>query len=75
MKKLASLAVLGVVALVSTIAQDTNKLAEPLMIQAQGSFMVGGTVITNPGTYNATNRSPSGQTLHGDHAYVFYQVP
>jgi len=61
--------------LVSAIAQDTNKPAEPLMIQAQGSFMVGGTVITNPGTYDATNRSPSGQTLHGDHAYVFYQVP
>ncbi len=75
MKKLAPLAVLGVVALASAIAEDTNKQAEPLMIQAQGSFMVGGVVITNSGTYDATNRSPSGQTLHGDHAYVFYQVP
>ena len=45
------------------------------MIQEQGSFAVGGTVMTNPGTYDATNRSPAGQTLHGDHAYVFYQVP
>jgi len=75
MKKLAALAVLGAVALASAIAQDTNKLAELLMIQAQGSFLVGGTVFTNSGTYDATNRSPSGQTLHGDHAYVFYQVP
>jgi hypothetical protein len=45
------------------------------MIQEQGSFAVGGTVVTNSGTYDATNRSPAGQTLHGDHAYVFYQVP
>lgn len=75
MKKIAALAVLALVALASAIAQNTNKLAEPLMIQAQGSFMVGGTVLTNSGTYDATNRSPSGQTLHGDHAYVFYQVP
>ena len=56
-------------------AQDASRKAEPLMIQEQGSFAVGGTVITNSGTYDATNRSPSGQTLHGDHAYVFYQVP
>lgn len=75
MAKLVALAVLAVVAFASAIAQDTNKAAEPLMIQAQGSFMVGGTVITNPGAYDATNRSPSGQTLHGDHAYVFYQIP
>ncbi|MDZ7363602.1 MAG: alpha/beta fold hydrolase [candidate division KSB1 bacterium] len=47
----------------------------PMVIQEQGSFAVGGTVITNPGTYDHINRSPAGQTLHGDHAYVFYQVP
>jgi hypothetical protein len=45
------------------------------MIREQGSFAVGGKVITRPGTYDAINRSPAGQTLHGDHAYVFYQVP
>ena len=48
---------------------------EPILIREQGSFAVGGTVITNPGTYDAINRSPAGQTVHGDHAYVFYQVP
>ena len=52
-----------------------QKLNPPLTIQEQGSFAVGGTVITEPGTYDATKTSADGQTLHGDHAYVFYQVP
>lgn len=70
--------ILGAVAVMpfaSTTAQDVGKKAEPMMIQEQGSFAIGGTVVTSPGKYDATNRSPSGQTLHGDHAYVFYQVP
>ena len=45
----------------------------PLIIQEQGSFAVGGTVITSPGTFNPIERGPDGQTFHGDHAYVFYQ--
>jgi pimeloyl-ACP methyl ester carboxylesterase len=50
--------------------------AEPLIIKEQGSFAVGGTVITGPGTYDAMKQlAPDGQTFHGDHAYVFYQVP
>lgn len=47
----------------------------PLSIQQQGSFAVGGTVVTHPGTYQPFSRSPEGQTCHGDHAYVFYQIP
>jgi len=47
----------------------------PLIIQAQGSFAVGGTVLTNPGTFDPAKMSPEGQTFHGDHAYVFYQIP
>lgn len=47
----------------------------PLIIQEQGSFAAGGTVINNPGTYNPYKPSSEGQTLRGDHAYVFYQVP
>ena len=27
------------------------------------------------GAFNPANQSTAGQTLHGDHAYVFYQVP
>jgi hypothetical protein len=48
------------------------------MIQEQGSFAIGGSVITAPGTFdpirqgasNPAGADPSGQTLHGDHAYV-----
>ena len=55
----------------------------PLVIQKQGSFAVGGTVVTAPGTFdpvkhgafNPAAQASEGQTLHGDHAYVFYQVP
>lgn len=54
-----------------------------LTIQEQGSFAIGGTVVTAPGTFdpiahgafNPANQASEGQTLHGDHAYVFYQVP
>ncbi|MES2973735.1 MAG: alpha/beta fold hydrolase [Pseudomonadota bacterium] len=42
-----------------------NGKPEPLVIQSQGSFSVGGKTITDP----------DGKTFHGDHAYVFYQVP
>lgn len=49
---------------------------KPLIIQEQGSFAAGGTVVTQPGTYDPSNPvAPAGQTLHGDHAYVFYQKP
>lgn len=56
---------------------------EPLVIQKQGSFAVGGTVVTAPGkfdpikqgAFNPSALDSAGQTLHGDHAYVFYQVP
>ena len=56
---------------------------KPIVILDQGSFAVGGTVIKAPGTFdpikdgafNPANQSSEGQTLHGDHAYVFYQIP
>ena len=47
----------------------------PLQIKEQGSFAIGGTVINNPGKFDPYRPSPDGQTLHGDHAYVFYQIP
>ncbi len=53
----------------------TSTLPAPLMIQEQGSFAVGGKVLKTPGTYDPTRVSPAGQTLHGDHAYVSYQIP
>lgn len=60
--------------LIPVTAQKAKK-QEPIMIQEQGSFAVGGTVITNPGTFDTSKPSPDGQTLHVDHAYVFYQIP
>lgn len=52
-----------------------NGKTAPLMIREQGSFAAGGTVITTPGTFDPVKMSPEGQTFHGDHAYVFYQIP
>ncbi|MDN3635261.1 alpha/beta fold hydrolase [Neolewinella lacunae] len=54
-----------------------------LAIKEQGSFFVGGSVKTAPGVFdpiahgffNPSSQASEGQTLHGDHAYVFYQVP
>ncbi|WSG72848.1 alpha/beta fold hydrolase [Rhizobium beringeri] len=49
---------------------------EPLVIQEQGSFAVGGTGTTAPGTFDPLKPlDPAGQTYHGDHAFAFYQVP
>ena len=59
---------------------DDNNVIE---IREQGSFTVGGEVIQSSGTFdpvahgffNPTNQNTEGQTLHGDHATVFYQIP
>jgi len=47
----------------------------PLIITDQGSFAVGGSVIQAQMAFAPLKPAPSGQTLHGDHAYVFYQIP
>lgn len=54
---------------------SANNKPEPLILEAQGSFAVGGTVISTPGTFDPYNQTPAGQTFHGDHAYAFYQIP
>ena len=59
----------------SAIAVEGAK-AQPLIIQEQGSFAVGGKIISSSGNFNPQKpQDPAGQTLHGDHAYVFYQKP
>lgn len=55
-------------------------MSELLIIKEQGSFTVGGTIIQNPETNDALKfdnfkPQPEGQTFHGDHDYVFYQMP
>ncbi|HPF52222.1 MAG TPA: alpha/beta fold hydrolase [Draconibacterium sp.] len=67
-----ALLVVLIVALASCGTTNTDDL---ILITEQGSFAVGGTVKQNPGTFNTITRTPEGQTFHGDHAYVFYQVP
>ena len=47
-----------------SLASSAFAFNKPVTIADQGSFMAGGTVITE-----------NGKTLHGDHAYVFYQIP
>jgi hypothetical protein len=64
----------GIVASACATTTGNDKPA-PLIIQEQGSFAVGGTVITKPGTFDPSKQTPEGQTFHGDHAYAFYQVP
>ena len=56
------------------MAQQTGN-QPPLVIQEQGSFAVGGTVISTQGAYNNNAPTAEGQTFHGDHLYAFYQVP
>ena len=52
----------GILASADTMAQQANKL-EPLVIQEQGSFAVGGTVATAPGTFEPRKPlEPAGQT-------------
>ncbi|MCY7007908.1 alpha/beta fold hydrolase [Fusobacterium simiae] len=61
------------IALLSVTAFAFQK---PVTIKEQGSFMAGGTVVTAPGVYKDSEpRNYDGETLHGDHAYVFYQKP
>lgn len=56
--------------------QPASAMQHPVTIEDQGSFMAGGKTVTAPGTYDGTKPTDfAGETLHGDHAYVFYQKP
>lgn len=70
----AGISLLMIIIAVSLKSCNT-KHENQLIINEQGSFSVGGTVISNPGTFDPFNPTQAGQTLHGDHAYVFYQIP
>ena len=51
-------------------------MTAPLVVAEQGSFAVGGTSRTEPGSFDATRPDvPAGQSYSGDHAHVFYQKP
>ena len=70
------LSILSLVLIINFFSSaQSNSKQKPLVIQEQGSFAVGGTIITNPGKFDPYKPTPEGQTFRGDHAYVFYQVP
>jgi len=74
-KRLISYSVLALLITTSIPLYAQNK-RKPLVIDRQGSFAVGGTKVTEPGTFDLNNAlKPQGQTFHGDHAYAFYQIP
>jgi len=76
-------AIVAAIFIIGCQTSGENKEHGYIAIQEQGSFAVGGTVITTTGTFdpiadgafNPGNQSSKGQTLHGDHAFVVYQKP
>ena len=49
---------------------------DPFTIASQGSFAVGGAVVSNDGSFDPRHpMEATGQTLHGDHARVTFQIP
>lgn len=73
LKRYVSALTLILAASLSLHAQNRQK---PLSIAEQGSFAIGGTTHREPGAFDLNNAlKPQGQTFHGDHGYVFYQIP
>ena len=74
-----ALLLLSAVAIAATTASAMaggKQKSKPIVLEDQGSFTVGGGVITAPGTHDPYNPTlPDGQTFHGDHTYVQYQIP
>lgn len=73
-------AMLALLGASSALAQNDERpsksqKSKPVVVAEQGSFAVGGTVLTNAGTFDPIGLSAAGQTIHGDHAYVQYQIP
>jgi pimeloyl-ACP methyl ester carboxylesterase len=59
----------------AAMAANTERKA-PIVLADQGSFAVGGTAKTEAGTFNPEKPlDPAGQSYHGDHAAVSYQIP
>ena len=66
------------ITLTSCAVTNNNNQQSMLTIKEQGAFSAGGTVVKSDGTFDALkpwNVPQGGQTRHGDHADVFYQVP
>ena len=77
MKRLNYLILSALLALCASCGGQSPQAQEGMMndsilaIREQGSFLIGGSIKTQPGTYDTHQPlKPDGQTLHGDHAYV-----
>jgi hypothetical protein len=58
------------------MSPDENAGAGPVTIAAQGGFAIGRSVVTREGSFDPRHpMNPAGQTLHGDHARVTFQIP
>lgn len=71
-----SILLIVTVLVISCTASKQNQNGH-LIIKEQGSFSAGGTVVKSEGTFDALkpwNVQQGGQTRHGDHADVFYQL-
>lgn len=70
---------ISILSLLSGCCQkQTNENNRLLVIKEQGTFSAGGTVITSEGAFDPLKpwyETQGGQTRHGDHADVFYQIP
>lgn len=73
-----SLVIASTIVLTSSLYGQKNTKQKPLAIAEQGTFSAGGVVIKSEGVFDphkAWNVPQGGQTRHGDHADVFYQIP
>lgn len=67
-----------IVALATICSSAYAQTQKPLTIAAQGTFSAGGIIVKSEGIFDplkAWNIPQGGQTRHGDHADVFYQIP
>ena len=64
------------VAMALGVSSTALAFTKPVTIADQGSFLAGGKVVQSAGQWDYTQpANTKGQTIHGDHAYVFYQKP
>lgn len=73
-KALLTLMILTSLTACATTPGNPSAIA-PLVIREQGSFAVGGKVVSTSGAYDNNHPTAEGQTFHGDHLYAFYQIP
>ena len=70
--------VILIAAAFSSCASTKQNQSSNLVIKEQGAFSAGGIVVKSEGTFDPLKpwyEPQGGQTRHGDHADVFYQIP